>query len=167
MQTPNAASLVFAGFLALSVSLPAAAAEKVIGVNKDFQRLSETSVNVLDKPGHTFKQNTVVWKSVSSNPNFGEAWTSAVAHQDNIGTDTTERGYATNHYQSGDVNYISFEGVGKTTKKDGGDYEVAGQGKFIWLGGTGKFKTIKGSGTYTCKFTPKGGQCDFEGEAEM
>jgi hypothetical protein len=93
------ASLVFAGFLALSASLPAAAAEKVIGVNKDFQRLSETSVNIPDKPGHTFKQVTLVWKSISPNANFGEAWTSAVAQQDNIGTDITERAYATNHYR--------------------------------------------------------------------
>ena len=166
MQTPNV-SLIFAGVLALSVSLPAAAAEKVVGVNNDFQRLSETTVNVPDKPDHTFKQNTTVWKTVSSNPNFGEAWTSAVSQQDNIGPDTTERGYGTNHYQSGDVNYFSWEGVVKTTKKDEGDFETAAQGKFTWLGGTGKFKTIKGSGTYTCKFTPKGGQCDWDGDAEM
>jgi hypothetical protein len=65
------------------------------------------------------------------------------------------------------LSYFSFEGVATTIKKDGGDFEVAGQGKFTFLGGTGKFKTIKGSGTYTCKFTPKGGQCDWEAEAEM
>ena len=161
------ASLIFAGVLAVSASFPAAAAEKVSGINKDFQRLSETTVNVPDKPDHTFKQNTTVWKTVSSNPNFGEAWTSAVSQQDNIGTDTTERGYGTNHYQNGDVNYFSWEGTGKTTTKDGGVYEVAAQGKFTFLGGTGKFKTIKGSGTYACKFTPKGGQCDWDAEAEM
>jgi hypothetical protein len=164
---PSNASLVLAGFIALSASLPAAAAEKVIGVNKDFQRLSETTVNIPDKPGHTFKQVVLVWKSISSNANFGEAWTSAVAQQDNIGTDITERAYGTNHYPNGDLSYFSFEGVATTTKKDGGDFEVAGQGKFTFLGGTGKFKTITVSGTYTCKFTPKGGQCDWEAEAEM
>ena len=105
MQTPSA-SLVVAGFLALSVSLPAAAAEKVTGINKDFQRLSETTANAPEKPGHTFKQITLVWKTVSSSPNFPEAWTSAVAQQDNIGTATTDRGYATNHYDGGDVNYF-------------------------------------------------------------
>jgi hypothetical protein len=150
-----------------SLSLPAVAADKISGVNKDFQRLSETSVTVPDKPGHTFKQNTVIWKTISSDPRFGEAWTSAVAQQDNIGPETTERAYGTNHYPSGDVSYFSFEGVGKTTKKDGGDFEVAGEGKFTFLGGTGKFKNLKGSGTYTCKFTPKGGQCDWDAEVEM
>jgi hypothetical protein len=166
MQTARVSS-VFASVLALSISFPVAAAEKVTGINKDFQRLSETSVTVPDKPDHTFKQVTYVWKSVSSNPNFGEAWTSGVAQQDIIGSDRTERGYGTNHYQSGDVSYFSWEGVSKTTMKDGGDFDTVGQGKITWLGGTGKFKTIKGPGTYTCKFTPKGGQCDWEGEPEM
>ena len=144
-----------------------AAAEKVAGINKDFQWLSETSANVPGQPGHTLKQIALVWKSVSSNPDFGEAWTSAVAQQDTIGIDSTERGYATNHLQNGDVNYVSWEGAVKTTMKDGGDFDTVSKGKFTWLGGTGKFKTIKGSGTYTCKFTPKGGQCDWEGEPEM
>ena len=166
MQMPNA-SLVLAGFLALSAAHPAAAAEKVTGVNKDFQRLSETSVNIPDKPGHTFKQVVLVWKSISPNPNFGEAWTSAVAQQDNIGTDITERAYGTSHYPNGDLGYFSFEGTGKTTKKEGGDFEATGQGTITLLGGTGKFKNTKGSGTYACKFTPKGGQCDWEIDAEM
>lgn len=166
MQRHNA-SIVFATVLILSSSLPVVAAEKITGVNKDFQRLSETSVNIPDKPGHTFKQVVLVWKSISPNANVGEAWTSAVAQQDNIGTDVTERAYGTNHYPNGDKSYFSFEGVGKTTRKEGGDLEVAGEGKFTFLGGTGKFKNIKGSGTYTCKFTPKGGQCDWEAEVEM
>jgi hypothetical protein len=166
MRRPNA-SIVFASVLILSSSFPVVAAETITGVNKDYQRLSETSVNIPDKPGHTFKQVVLVWKSVSTNANFGEAWTSAVAQQDNVGTDVTERGYGTSHYPNGDKSYFSFEGVAKTTKKDGGDFEVAGQGKLSFLGGTSKLKALKGSGAYTCKFTPKGGQCDWEAEAEM
>lgn len=100
MQRPNA-SIVFASVLILSSSLPVVAAEKITGVNKDFQRLSETSVNIPDKPGHTFKQVVLVWKSISPNANFGEAWTSAVAQQDNMGTDIMERAYGTNHYPNG------------------------------------------------------------------
>src|SRR3954453_6496039 len=97
MQRP-AVTMMFASVLMLLSSLPVAAAEKVTGVNKDFQRLSETSVNIPDKPGHTFKQVVLVWNTISPDPKFGEAWTSAVAQQDNIGTDITERAYGTNHY---------------------------------------------------------------------
>src|SRR5262245_44737488 len=82
------ASIVFATVLTLSLSFPVAAAEKVAGINKDFQSLSQTSANVPGQPGHTLKQIALVWKSVSSNPDFGEAWTSAVAQQDTIGTDS-------------------------------------------------------------------------------
>jgi hypothetical protein len=78
MQTPYI-GIVFASVLALAVSFPAAAAQKVAGINKDYQRLSETTANVPDKPGHTLKQVTIVWKTVSANPEFGEAWTSGVA----------------------------------------------------------------------------------------
>ena len=166
MRKPNAI-IVFASLLILSSSFPVFAAEKISGVNKEFQRLSETSVNIPDKPGHTFKQVTIVWKSTSSDADFGEAWTSAVAQQDNVGTDVTERAYGTNHHANGDKSYFGFEGVAKTMKKDGGDFEVAAEGKLTFLGGTGRFKARKGSGTYTCKFTPKGGQCDWEAEVEM
>jgi len=65
------------------------------------------------------------------------------------------------------ISYFSWEGGIKHTKKDDGDFEGVARGTFTWLGGTGKFKTIKGSGTYTCKFTSKGDQCDRETEPEM
>src|SRR3954452_18241943 len=101
MLRPNA-TIVFASVLMLSSSLPVVATERIVGVNKDFQRLSETTVNIPDKAGHVFKQVLLVCKSISSNANFGEAWTSTVAQQDNVGTDVTERAYGTSHYPNGD-----------------------------------------------------------------
>jgi hypothetical protein len=59
IQTPHL-SILLASVLALSVSLPVAAAENVAGINKGFQRLSETSANIPDKPGHTIKQITIL-----------------------------------------------------------------------------------------------------------
>ena len=145
MQTRHV-SIVLANVLAISVSLPVAAAEKVTGVNKDFQAISKTSANIPGQPGHTFEQNAIVWKSVSSNPIFGEAWVSAIAQLDTTGEDAKERGYATNHYQSGDVNYFSWEGAIKHTKKDGGDFERVARGTVTWLGGTGKSRPSRGRG---------------------
>jgi hypothetical protein len=170
MQTHNV-STVLAGILVLSLSLPAATAEKTSGVNKEYQMLSETSTTVPDKPDHVVKQFTSLHKTVCQGGvgscALGESWASEVAQQDIIGTDSTIRGYGTNHYQNGDLGYYSFEGAAKTTMKGGGDFETAAQGKYTELGGTGKFKTVKGSGTYTCKFTPKSGQCDWQGDEEM
>lgn len=41
-----------------------------------------------------------------------------------------------------------------------------GEGKREWVGGTGKFKNLKGGGIYQCKVTAEGGGCNWEGEAE-
>src|SRR5262245_28849159 len=84
MQTRHI-SIVLATVLALSICVPVAAAEKVAGVNKDFQRLSETTVP--GQPAHTLKQIALLWKSISSNPTFGDAWVSANAQLDDMGNE--------------------------------------------------------------------------------
>src|SRR5579864_6903791 len=119
-------STVLAGILALSLSVPAVAAEKISGVNKEYQTLSETSTTVPDKPDHVVKQLTGVHRTTcqggAGSCTLGEFWASEVAQQDIIGTDNTIRGYGTNHFQNGDLGYYSFEGTGKTTMKGAGDF---------------------------------------------
>ncbi len=163
MKTQRLA-IMFAGTVALLASLPAVAAEKVTGVDKDFQLLSETNAFVADKPGHSIQQRTWVWKT--SSPVWGEYWNSAVEQVDNAGADETVKGYGTAHFPNGDVTYSSWEGTDKVTPKEGSAFDMTGQGKFTWLGGTGKHN-IKGSGSYSCKFTQAGGACDWQGEAGM
>jgi hypothetical protein len=157
-------AIIFAGTTALLLSLPAVAAEKITGVHKGFQILSELTAVVPDKPGHSVKQVTWVWKT--SSPQWGESWASAVEQQETVGADNTVKGYGTSHFPDGDVSYFSWEGTSKVTPKEGGAFDMAGLGKFTWLGGTGKHN-VKGPGTYTCKFTQAGGTCDWQGEAGM
>jgi hypothetical protein len=163
MKTQRLA-VIFAGTTALLASLPAVAAEKVTGVDKDFQLLSEWTAVVPDKPAHSVQQHTWVWKT--SSPEWGEYWNSGVEQAETVGTDDTVKGYGTAHFADGDVTYFSWEGTVKVTPKEGGAFDTAGQGKFTWLGGTGKHN-VKGPGTYTCKFTKAGGACDWQGEAGM
>ena len=59
---------------------------------------------------------------------------------------------------------IKFDGYRVQLRVEDGEATLKTRKGLDW---TGKFKTIKGSGTYTCKSTPKGGQCDWEAEAEM
>ena len=86
-------STVLAGILALSLSVPAVAAEKISGVNKEYQTLSETSTTVPDKPDHVVKQLTGVHRTTcqggAGSCTLGEFWASEVAQQDIIGTDNT------------------------------------------------------------------------------
>jgi hypothetical protein len=54
----------------------------------------------------------------------------------------------------------------KMTVKEGGAWVQSIEGKWQWTGGTGKFKNIKGGGTYKAKVTPEGGVSNWEGEVE-
>ena len=156
-------SIASFGVLALLLSLPANATEKVTGRDFDFQTLSELTAAIPDKPGHSLKQVTLSWKSSSSSEpaNF---WCSGVEQQEVVGNDIKIKGYGTEHYNNGDVSYFVYEGNAKVTPKDAGAFNMAIQGAWSWLGGTGKHN-VKGPGTYTCKFNESGGACDWQGEA--
>ena len=157
-------SIASFGVLALLLSLPANATEKVTGRDFDFQTLSELTAAIPDKPGHSLKQVTLSWKSSSSSEpaNF---WCSGVEQQEVVGNDIKIKGYGTEHYNNGDVSYFVWEGNAKVTPKEAGAFDGVEQGTFSWIGGTGKHN-VTAPGTYTCKFNQSGGACDWQGEAE-
>jgi len=156
--------IVSFGVLTLFLSLPANAGEKVAGHFFDFQDLSEMTSAVPDKPGHSLKQITSVWKSTGTS-DLATFWASAVEQQEVVGTDIKSRGYGTSHYDNGDVANVVWEGTANVTPKDAGAFDMTAQGTFTWLGGTGKHN-VKGPGTYSCKFNQSGGTCDWQGEAD-
>ena len=57
------------------------------------------------------------------------------------------------------------KGTHKVVTKGNDDWEVHYEGKFEFIGGTGKFKNLKGGGTYKGHITPKG--LTEEDEAEV
>ena len=77
-------------------------------------------------------------------------------------------GYYTNLLKNGDTEYGLYEGTFKTTFKEDGSWETTTwEGTFKVIGGTGKLKNIKGSGTY--RGGGHGGRralTEFEGEVE-
>ena len=160
----HTAILLFAGLLACSA--PANAAEKVSGVNKNLQVLSDVTSTIPDKPGHTLKQITETWPATGNNDlaNFSAT---AVEQDDTVGGDITVRGYGTAHTASGDLAYFSWEGSSRITPKEAGAFDLTGQGKFTWLGGTGKYKSLSGEGTYTCKGSQAGVECPWQGEPRL
>jgi hypothetical protein len=64
--------------------------------------------------------------------------------------------------ESGDKVFVNFQGV--TTFKDG--KPVGGKGTWSIGGGTGKYKALKGKGTYTCAPSGDSMGCSGEGEYE-
>jgi hypothetical protein len=77
------------------------------------------------------------------------------------GATSSDRGYAVVAVAGGDKAFVRFEG--KTTMKDGMPSE--GKGTWVFLGGTGKLKGLKGKGTYAGKAGADGSFLnDIEGE---
>lgn len=78
----------------------------------------------------------------------------------------SHRGYAVYHHKNGDDSYTKYEGTHKRVTKEDGAWESTSEGKAQFVGGTGKFKNIKGISTYNCKFMAEGGGCNVEWEVE-
>jgi hypothetical protein len=88
-ETMTTRGILLAGCV-IFLSLPVNAADKVSGVNKDLQVLSEVNSVIPDKPGHSFKQITETWKSTGSG-DLANNWVTAVEQNDIIGGDITLR----------------------------------------------------------------------------
>ena len=154
--------------LAVALVVPAVAADKkkVTGTNKDGQVLSQSSASPGDDPNHSITQIVGAQRTTSNNADWNNTQLIFYEHDDFVGGTGPQRGYATHTHANGDKSYFNYEGTAKMMAKDGGDWEQTWDGRFTWTGGTGKFKTLKGGGTYKCKFAPAGGQCDWQGDAE-
>ncbi len=77
-----------------------------------------------------------------------------------------QSGYLRRLHKNGGTTYGSFEGMRKTTVKEDGSLETTWEGTWKHTGGTGKFKNIKGGGTYRGKATAEGASTEWEGEVE-
>ena len=166
MRTLKTSAILVGSVALLSLSVNAGEKQSISGTNKDVVTISETTATIPDMPNHTFKQLAIEWKTESSNPDWLNVRATGIEHDDIKGLDVTVHGYGTNHHPNGDVDYFTWQGTGHTTMKEGGAFETVSQGNYLGAGGTGKFKAAKGAGTYACKFTPNGGQCDWKGDIE-
>jgi hypothetical protein len=68
-------------------------------------------------------------------------------------------------FSNGDTAINTYEGTHKAITKEGGAWEVTYEGKFEFVGGTGRFKNLKGHGTYQGHVTPEA--LTEEDEAEV
>jgi hypothetical protein len=162
---------VIAAFVVVSLSFSVQAAEKkkITGTHKSGPVISHTVVPL--GPGDDPKHELVVLEihrdtTTSSDPDFNEAEHTVYEQRDSVAGTGTHRGYYTNLLKNGDTEYGLYEGTFKTTFKEDGSWETTWEGTVKVAGGTGKFKNIKGSGTYRGKATAEGASTEFEGEAE-
>jgi len=166
---------VIAAFVVVSLSFSAQAAEKkkIMGTNKFGPTISRTVVP--PGPGDDPKHDLVVLAiyratTTSSDPNsayLNESELMAYEQADEVAGTGTQRGYYVRIYKDGDRDYGIYEGTHKTSFKEDGSWEAT-TWEVTWkcIGGTGKFKNIKGSGTARGKATAQEALEEFEGEVE-
>ena len=163
---------VIAALVVVSLSFSAQAAEKkkVMGTDKSGPVISRTVVPL--GPGEDPKHALVVlaiYRATTTSPDPDINGTDLISYlqADEVAGTGPQRGYYVRHYKNGDIDYGTLEGTLKTTNKEDGSWETTTwEGTFKVTGGTGKFKNIKGSGTYRGKATAEGESTDWEGEVE-
>jgi hypothetical protein len=160
---------IIAAFVVVSLSFSAQAAEKVkiTGTNKLEPPISRTVVSPGDDPKHelvllTRREIT----TTSSDPDHNETEQITCEQSDSVAGTGTHRGYFRRLFKNGDTDYGPYEGTHKTTVKEDSSFETTWEGTWKVTGGTGKFKNIKGGGTYRGKATAQGASSEWEGEVE-
>ena len=159
---------VIAAFVVVSLSFSAQAGEKkkVMGTDKAGPPISRTVVYPGDDPKHELVLWTGRETTTSPDPDVNGTEIMKYGQDDQVAGTGPHRGYFRRLFKNGDTDYASHEGKHKTTFKEDGSWEATWEGTFKVTGGTGKFKNIKGEGTYRGKATAQGASNDWEGEVE-
>jgi hypothetical protein len=159
---------VIAAFVVVSLSFSAQAAEKkkVMGTDKLGPPISRTVVSPGDDPNHELVLSIRRDTTTSSDPDLNGTEQMVYEQDDQVAGTGTHRSYFRRLFKNGDTTYGSSEGMHKTTVKEDGSLETTWEGTWKQTGGTGKFKNIKGGGTYRGKATAQGSSTEWEGEVE-
>jgi hypothetical protein len=102
----------------------------------------------------------------SSDPDFSGVVCTTYNQADQVVGMGSHKGYEDCLYKNGDHSYLKYEGTHKTITQGDGSWEATWEGSFQYTGGTGKFKNLKGNGTYKGKATPEGAGSNWEIEVE-
>jgi hypothetical protein len=155
-------------FAIISLSFLTQAEKKKITISgkRPLGYISETNTYPGDVSGHQLSQTVYSYDITSSDPDFNGIKTRNQSQVDSIAGKGTFKEYLVYFHKSGDESYVKYEGTFTTNAKEGGAWETPYEGKSEFTGGTGKFKNIKGSGTFKGKVTPEGSAWDWEGEVE-
>ena len=140
--------------------------KKISGTDKVGPPISETSVLPGDVANHRLLLTVRRDTTKSADPEFNDTELMEYQQIDDSATGGVHKVYFRRFFKNGDTLYGQSEGASKVSAKGDGTNEITWEGKWQVTGGTGKFKSIKGSGTYRGKVTKEGAFTDWEGEVE-
>jgi len=141
--------------------------KKLSGTNKSTPPpISRTVVSPGDDPKHELALTIHRDTAASSDPHHNETEQIVYQQSDLVEGTGTTRGYFRRLFKNGDTDYGPTEGTQRTTVKEDGSWETTWEGTWKATGGTGKFKNVKGEGTYRGKGTAQEAITEWEGEVE-
>lgn len=111
---------------------------------------------------HQFSQRVYAYAISSTHADFDGATAMNYAQSDSGPRDGTHRGYAIWTLKNGDTLTMKFEGTHEIPQGAG---MAPNGGKLEFVGGTGKYRGVKGSGTYSGTGSPTEGM--FKGSATL
>jgi len=122
-------------------------------------------IDVGDRPGHSvmISQIKCKWSKPAEVGGVQDTEGVSTPVQDIRGNSANTIGYYVDSMANGDKLFVHYHG--KTALKDG--QLESDEGSWTYTGGTGKFKGIKGKGTYNGKAGPEGVTYEVEGEYEL
>jgi hypothetical protein len=147
----------------LAISMSAVAQTKLVAVIDCDKADPQYTIQVPDREGFSYQinQNKCRWTKGSALEGIESKDAVNVGFTDARGAAVQLAHTQVTHYVNGDKVFAA--GTGNYNQKT-----LASSGKWFYTGGTGKFRGLKGGGTYTCK--SKGPEdnagyiCDAEGE---
>jgi hypothetical protein len=120
----------------------------------------QASVAIAHDENHVLSLVGVAGPQKTSDPLFQNVEISYWGTSDLLNGSGPQSGYWCNNHADGDRNWGTFEGKVTTSGQ-----KVSMEGTFKWTGGTGKFKGIRGGGTYKGYFpSPTDVVNNWEGE---
>ncbi len=152
--------LLTIGLCAAACAGLAAAQTKISGTGKCEKPDAQHALEVGDKPGHmmVLVKQTCTWTTpIEMEGVKGKSYTGVMAI-DASGPKSQDRGYVVVTMENGDKAFVRIVSGASMLDKDGNP--VSGEGTWTYTGGTGKFKGLKGKGTYKVK----GNEDMIEGE---
>lgn len=150
-------------FVYLATAIVAGAQEKISGTAQCAKPDPQHIVPVEGMPGHSLvvEQSKCTWTKPMEIAGLQTKDGVSTATSDISATTARGRGYHVTTMTNGDTWSASYSDTSRLSK-DGPPEST--KGTWVFLGGTGKLKGIKGKGTFDCKPAGDVSSCDIEGE---
>lgn len=143
--------LMTIGLCAAACAGLATAQTKISGAGKCDKPEAQHVLEVGDRPGHivAMVKQTCSWTTPIEMEGIKAKSYTGVITADSTGGKSQDRGYVVLTMENGDKAFVRIVSGASTMDKDGNP--LSGEGTWTYTGGTGKFKGLKGKGTYKTK----------------